>query len=240
MEKNKITVYVLCEESQVVTNAFRRLGVHAWSVDILPTRGDPDFHCQMDAIRFLSGVLFGRVMSTQSGFFRTFNKPELVIAHPPCTYLSNAGRRWDYVYPERREKISAALGFFEAIKKHSCRIAHHVCIENPAGKISTLYRKPDQYVNPFQFGEPYAKKTGLWLWNLPCLIPTNVLERPPEGWKNQSFDKSGRNRGFNGSFRDPRQRSKTFEGIAKAMAEQWTEYICKSGTVCHKDGEKGV
>lgn len=110
-----------------------------------------------------------------------------------------------------------------------------VAIENPVGVMGTAYRKPDQIIQPYEFGHPYTKATCLWLKNLPKLIPTKVLERPTEGWENQRFTKDGRYGGFGGKlgagengkclkYNDPgikKERSKTFEGIAEAMAEQW-------------------
>ena len=96
-----------------------------------------------------------------------------------------------------------------------------VCIENPIGYMSTHYRKVDQIIQPWQFGHPYTKSTCLWLRNLPKLTPTNILEKPENGWVNQSFTPDGRYGGFNNKFRTARERSKTFEGIAEAMANQW-------------------
>lgn len=100
-------------------------------------------------------------------------------------------------------------------------IAEEQKIIKRVNDIITHYRKPDQIIQPYQFGEPYSKRTCLWLFDLPALKPTNVLTRPSTGWVNQSFDSTGRNRGFNGSFVGGETRSKTFPGIAKAMAEQW-------------------
>ena len=98
--------------------------------------------------------------------------------------------------------------------------ADKIAIENPVGIMSNVYRKPDQIIQPFEYGHPYTKQTCLWLKNLPNLVPTDILEKPETGWVNQSFTPDGRYGGFK-SFNGSKERSKTFEGIAKAMAEQW-------------------
>lgn len=201
-------VLVLCEESGRVTKAFRKRGFHAWSVDLLPTSGDlPQYHVQADCIDILRQAMM-------------VNKPDLVIAFPPCTYLTVAGNRWKN-YPERQKKREEAAEFVFEIWEKTFPVP--LAIENPVGWLNSHWRQPDQIINPYQFGNPFAKRTCLWLWDLPPLVPTNVLERPQEGWANQCFDKTGRNRGF--KIRDPKMRSKTFPGIAEAMAEQWGKYI---------------
>ena len=238
MKPNEMYVYVICERSQTVTTAFRNMGVNAFSVDIEPIYlGFSRWHFKMDAFEFLYHLENGNVIHSQDGTPHTLPFPHLIIAHPPCTYLSNAGTRWRK-NSEWAKNIPDAVSFFMAIWDNAKRNAPFVCVENPAGIMSTLFRKPDQYVNPWQFGEPFAKRTGLWLHNLPKLQPTKILERPAEGWQNQSFDPSGRNRGFGSKFRDPTVRSKTFPGIAEAMAIQWTNYICNHAPDWQKVGEK--
>ena len=211
--KNKF-VLVGCEESGRVTEALRRHGVNAFSCDILPTSGNlPQFHFQ--------GDLFDTIKTWRDYIAG-------IIAFPPCTYLTVAGNKWAND-PVRKCKREYALMFVTLIADFAAQIDVPYAIENPVGYLNTHWRKPEQIINPWQFGDPYAKRTCLWLFGLPNLEPTNVLERPPEGWQNQSFDPSGKNRGFSGSFRDPALRSKTFPGIAEAMADQWAKYFCDLG-----------
>jgi len=148
---------------------------------------------------------------------------DLIIAHPPCTDLAVSGARW---FPEKqrdfRQQKSCVFFMYFALA-HCDRIA----IENPIGIMSSIYRKPDQIIQPWQYGHPESKKTCLWLKGLPLLEPTNILELPESGiWQNQTKD--GQNKlivdGKWIAFNDPRtakERSKTYPGIAKAMAEQW-------------------
>lgn len=164
---------------------------------------------------------------------------DLIIAHPPCTYLTNSGNRWFNVEKyginaiRREERRKEATDFFMMLINANC---DKIAVENPIGHMNTHYRKPDQTIQPWQFGHPYAKSTCLWLKNLPLLQPTNILEKPEDGhWKNQMILKDGTHGSFggdwgrdqNGKYRrygDPevaKERSKTFEGIAQAMAEQW-------------------
>ena len=213
MNKNKF-VLVGCEESGRVTEALRKRGVNAFSCDVLPTSGNlPQYHFQ--------GDLFDTLHTWR-------NYIAGVIAFPPCTYLTVAGNKWASD-PLRKLKREMALIFVTLIADFADQIGVPYAIENPVGYINTHWRKPDQIINPWQFGEPFAKRTCLWLSGLPKLEPTKILERPPEGWENQSFDPTGRNRGFSGSFRDPTLRSKTFQGIADAMAEQWESYFSDRG-----------
>ena len=193
-------ILVACEESQRVCIEFRKLGHKAYSCDILPcSGGHPEWHIQQDVIPLLN------------------EKWDMIIAFPPCTYLSNAGAR--HLFPcgklnvERYKKGLLAKELFMAIYNADCS---KIAIENPTP--SKIYELPEktQVIQPWQFGHPYSKRTQLWLKGLPKLIPTNIVEiesscRKPGNW----FNKGGKNRQIN--------RSKTFEGIAKAMAEQWSK-----------------
>lgn len=195
----KMKVLVACEESQEVCKAFRKLGHEAYSCDILPcSGGHPEWHIQDDVLRHLS-----------DGW-------DLMIAHPPCTYLSYAGIRWFKGNSERYEKMVSAMEFF--MKLYNAPI-EKVSVENPLGFPCKLFRSPNQVINPFQFGHPERKRTCLWLKTLPMLKPT--MEVTPE--KPISIDSTtGHKRYFtDGTHRNPKLRSKTFPGIAKAMAEQW-------------------
>lgn len=170
---------------------------------------------------------------TNDGKYHSFiGKWDLMIAHPPCTYLSNAGacrlfKRIDgksYIERERYEKGVDAKEFFMKLYNADCE---YIAVENPIP--SAIFRLPkySQIIQPYEFGHPYTKKTCLWLKNLPKLKPTNIVE--PRGmwvngnsaiWKRQAADGE-----VTGKSKDPKERAKTFEGIAKAMAEQWGEII---------------
>jgi len=208
-------VLVACEESQRVCIAFRDKGHEAYSCDIQDcSGGHPEWHIKDDVLKHLEGW-------------------DLIIAHPPCTYLTVAGNRWfnvekfgDYAR-ERIQKRQEAIDFFMKFVNAPC---DKIAIENPVGIISRVYRKPDCIIQPYQFGHPYSKKTCLWLKNLPSLQPTDIVEFEKIHSKGKSGGYSGKSwyvTDENGkilSWSDPRtakERSKTYEGIAKAMAEQW-------------------
>lgn len=190
-------VLVACEYSGRVRNAFINAGHDAMSCDLLPSEqpdpfGNDDCHHQGDVLQLLSDQSY---------------KFDLMIAHPPCTYLSVAGARWMKTDPTRQDKQDDAIGFVRILM--SCNIPR-ICIENPISVISTKIRKPDQIINPWEYGHGETKKTCLWLKNLPKLVPTNIVEgreakvhRMPPGpnrWKD---------------------RSRTYQGIANAFALQW-------------------
>lgn len=191
-------VLVACEESQEVCKAFRELGHEAYSCDIQEcSGGHPEWHLKQDVLPLLD------------------EEWDLIIAHPPCTYLSNAGAR--HLYPqgllnmERYKKGLEAKEFFMKFFTCNCK---KVCIENPLP--SKVFNLPDysQVIQPYEFGHPYKKKTLLWLKNLPRLKPTCIVECP------QSTKVAGN--WFNAGGKDrQKNRAKTFPGIAKAMAEQW-------------------
>lgn len=187
-------VLVACEFSGVVRSAFARLGHDAWSCDLEPAEdGGP--HIRGD-VRTVLG----------DGW-------DLMVAHPPCTYLAVSGARW---WPGRRVEQAEALSFVRELL--GCGVPR-ICLENPVGLISTAIRKPDQIIQPWQFGHPESKKTCLWLKRLPLLRPTGVLERPASGrWANQT--PSGQNRLGPGPRR-AQERARTYAGVAAAMAEQW-------------------
>ena len=200
-------VLVACEESQEVCKAFRALGHEAYSCDIEPcSGGHPEWHLQCDALEIIK------------------MRWDLIIAHPPCTYLTNAGNKWfklEYQerFPDRKQKREDAVSFFMAFWNADCP---RVAIENPQGIMSSRFRKPDQYIEPYMFGDSEKKKTGLWLRGLPALAPTNVVEpiiiecasgaREPR-WHMETMHLPPKERS--------KARSKTFPGIARAMAEQW-------------------
>ncbi len=218
-------VLIACEESQTVCKAFRERGHEAYSCDIIkPSGGHPEWHILGDALEALNGG----VITTMNGEQHDVGKWDLLIAHPPCTYLSNAGacrlyKRIDgrqYIDAERLEKGFDAKEFFMLFYNADIE---KIAIENPIP--SSVYRLPQktQAIQPYEYGHPYTKKTYLWLKGLNPLEPTNIVtERRPyvcgnaEIWKKQAA--TGQ---VWGKEKSSKHRSKTFTGIAKAMAEQW-------------------
>jgi site-specific DNA-cytosine methylase len=222
-----MNVLVACEESQRVCTAFREKGHNAFSCDILPcSGGHPEWHCQGDVLNILNGS------GDKEEYFCTQDnkshklpvKWDLIIAHPPCTYLTLAGNKWfkpEFAdrFPERQKQRKEAVDFFMAIANADC---DKIAIENPVGVMSSQWRKPDQYIEPYMFGDPEKKKTGLWLKGLPLLKPTNIVEpviihcksganEPRWHMETMHLPKEERSR----------VRSQTFPGIARAFAEQW-------------------
>lgn len=216
MQSSEIKVLVACEESQAVCKAFRERGFEAYSCDIQEcSGGHPEWHICGDALKAMMG---GQIV-TQYGKEHFVDKWDLIIAHPPCTYLSNAGAR--FLYPngklneERLAKGMDAKDFFMRFYNANC---DRIAIENPIP--SKVYCLPPytQTIQPWMFGHPVQKKTCLWLKGLPKLQPTNIVEerqstKIPGNW----FNRGGKERQKN--------RAKTFPGIAKAMAEQWGDYL---------------
>lgn len=181
-------VLLACEESQAVCIEFRKRGHEAYSCDILPcSGGHPEWHIQQDVTELLS------------------EKWDLIIAFPPCTDLAVSGAKW---FDEKRKdgRQQKSIDFFMQFANYDGRIA----IENPIGIMSSIYRKPDQIIQPWQFGHGETKATCLWLKNLPKLKPTNIVQgREQRIWK------------LPPSEHRAKLRSKTYPGIAAAMAEQW-------------------
>ena len=179
-------VLVGCEFSATVRDAFRARGHDAWSVDLLPCEGDPRWHMQGDVLDVLA-----------DGW-------DMAVFHPPCTHLAVSGARW---FKEKREEQEQALGF---VRDLLAAPIHRIALENPVSIISSRIRKPDQTIQPWQFGHGEVKRTCLWLKNLPLLVPTDVVNgrapvvhrMPPSAdrWK---------------------ARSRTYRGVAEAMAAQW-------------------
>lgn len=213
-------VLIACEESQEVCKAFRAKGHEAYSNDIQKCSGGvSEWHILMDS----RAVLNGGIMRLQNGNKISIDRWDLIIAHPECTYLTVTGNRWfnEEKYGdearERKRKREAAAEFFMKIANANC---DHIAIENPVGYMNTHFRKPDQIIQPYMFGDPFEKKTCLWLKNLPELTPTDIVDPPPR----QQL-KSGKSMPVwysNAPHKDrAKLRSKTFPGFAKAMAEQW-------------------
>lgn len=216
-------VLVACEESQRVCCAFREKGHEAYSCDIQdPSGGHPEWHIQSDVVPILNGFCF---VGTMDGMQHVIpDKWDMIIAFPPCTDLAVSGAR-HFAMKRKDGRQQKAIDFFMTIVNASC---DKIAIENPVGIMSTRYKKPAQYIQPYQFGHPVSKKTCLWLKGLPQLKPThNVTPGKTDqygftigGALRYATDENGKTL----SWKDPRtakERSKTFEGIAKAMAEQW-------------------
>lgn len=193
-------ILIACEFSGIVREAFARRGHDAWSCDLLPTE-IPGQHVQGDVLDILN-----------DGW-------DLIIAHPPCTHLAVSGAAW---FKQKREdgRQQEGIDFFMKFVDIKCP---KVAIENPVGIMSRIYRKPDQIIQPYEYGEPFSKKTCLWLKGLPKLTPTNVVEKGE-----QIKYKSGKSmpKWYADAFKLPPQerakiRSKTFQGIAEAMANTW-------------------
>ena len=218
-------VLIACEESQVVCKAFREKGHEAYSCDIIEcSGGHPEWHIKQDVLPLLNGDC--EFVSEDGNTHSIKGKWDLIIAHPPCTYLTVTGNRWFNVerYGEKALKRIAdreeAAKFFMKIVNAACE---KIAIENPVGFMSTYYRKPNQIIQPYMFGDSFEKKTCLWLKGVEPLKPTNEVE-PPERKK----FKSGKTMPtwYAEAWHLPKEeraklRSKTFPGIAKAMAEQW-------------------
>lgn len=182
-------ILIACEESQVVTKAFRDKGHEAYSCDLLETSGEhPEWHLQQDIVPLLKEYW------------------DIIIAFPPCDHLAVSGARW---FEEKRRdgRQQQGINFFLLFTNLKC---NKVCIENPVGIMSSIYGKPTQYIQPWQFGHGETKKTCLWLKGLPELTPTNIVEGREARIHKMAPSK---NRSL--------LRSKTYTGIAKAMAEQW-------------------
>lgn len=224
-------VLIACEESQAVCIEGRKLGHEVYSCDILEcSGGHPEWHIQGDVRKILNpyddGELKAIAFSTMDDEIHIVEKWDLIIAHPPCTYLTVTGNRWFDIerygqaaikrHANRRE---AAEFFFEFVLADCPRIA----IENPIGYMSTAYRKPDQIIHPYMFGDPARKATCLWLKGLKPLKPTNIVEPEIVQYKNGKGTDSPWHMDTMKLPPDERSRarSKTFPGIAKAMAEQW-------------------
>jgi len=216
-------VLVACEFSGIVSAAFRKRGHDAWSCDLLPSEGDPAWHIQGDVLDILDWFWVPKGMPGEGRGW----KWDMMIAHPPCTYLTVTANKWLKDQPrrksgalvgaERRAAREEAVMFFTRLANAPIE---KVCIENPVGTMSTRWRKPDQIVCPTMFGHKEPKKTCLWLKGLPKLEPTDIVE--PE----YSMTKSGKRIPTwyhmpSPSDRRQKDRNRTFTGIANAMASQW-------------------
>ena len=236
----KLNVLVACEESQAVCKEFRRLGHNAYSCDILSCSvGHPEWHFQCDVLQVIKN-LGGTLQNGQKK--KIIGHWDLMVAHPPCTYLAVSGAQWFYhpddkhlpveqrrphpKFPNRQEDREKGVEFFMALANAPIE---HIAIENPVGIMSNRWRKPDQKIQPWMFGDEASKLTCLWLKNLPKLRETDVVGhgervvlssgRTLPKWYSDALSKA--------KTAEERRtlRSKTFPGFAKAIAEQWSEYL---------------
>ena len=223
-DPTKINVLVACEESQRVCMAFRERGFNAYSCDIQECSGGyPEYHILGDAVKALDA---GEI-TTMDGKTHHIPKWDLLIAHPPCTYLSNAGARhlWKghQLQADRVMLGIKARDFFMEFYRANIPL---VAVENPVPSKIFVMPKYSQIIQPYHFGHPYTKRTCLWLKNLPPLEPTNIVE-PTETWCPSGSYSHKHGEQHKGMFTTDRakNRAKTFPGIAKAFAEQWGDYI---------------
>ena len=209
-KKKHLKVLVACEESQEVCKAFRELGFEAYSCDLQECSGDnPEWHIVGDAVK-----------EAYSG------KYDAMIAHPPCTYISRAGARWMYptagnLSQERFKKAMEAKDLFMMFKNAPIK---HIAVENSTPLKVVGLPKQDQAVQPYEYGHPYSKRTLLWLKNLPLLEPTEIVsDYKPYLPSNTGGKKRGQKYQFNNISQ--KESSKTFSGIAKALAFQYGNFI---------------
>lgn len=211
-----MNILIACEESQAVCKEMRRLGHEAFSADIQDcSGGHPEWHINGDVLPLINGCCEFITMDGQ--LHKIPGKWDLIIAHPPCTYLTKAGACCMYIdgaiNDDRFQKSLAARDFFLKFLAADCA---HIAVENPVPMAMVGLPPYSQLIQPYQFGDPYSKKTCLWLKGLPPLMGT-VICSDYVSWTSL--------------FRSAKMRSKTFPGIAAAMAEQWTYYIdlCNEG-----------
>jgi|ERR1700751_74608 len=217
-------ILIGCEESQTVCKSFRNLGYEAYSCDLqYCSGGHPEWHIMGDVLKIINGGEF----FTENGLSIKIDKWNLLIGHPPCDFLSNAAARWLYkggkgeLNMARYEKGLKGKEFF--MKLYNAPI-DFIALENPIP--STVYElpKPTQSIQPYQFGHEFSKKTNLWLKNLPLLTPTDIKENhTPFMPSNTGGGKRNQKATF--IYRTKKERSKTFEGIARAMANQWSKIL---------------
>lgn len=239
--KRKLNILIACEESQAVCSAFRLLGQNAFSCDILPcSGGHPEWHFCHD----IAKVLDKTDLTLENGQTATINGDwDLMIGHPPCTYLAVSGAKWYYHpddkdlpveqrrphprFPNRAQDREEGIAFFMMLANANIK---RIAIENPVGIMSSRWRKADQAVQPYMFGDPFSKNTCLWLKNLRPLHPSKETKDHGERivfGSGKSQPKWYSDALSNAKTTEERRtlRSKTFPGIARAIAEQWTIHI---------------
>lgn len=210
-QKQKENILVACEESQIVCTAIRSLGYNAFSCDIIEPSGDhPEWHIQGDVIPLLNGNCSFKTMDGTTHVIQ--GTWDMILAFPPCTHLAVSGAR-HFAEKQRDGRQQAAIEFFMQIANANCP---RIAIENPIGIMSTKWRKPDQIIQPWQFGHPETKATCLWLKGLPILKGTKNVKAVME-----SLPVKEKHRIWCLGSGHAKERSKTFPGIANAMVNQW-------------------
>ena len=234
-------ILVACEESQAVTIELRKLGHEAYSCDIIEcSGGHPEWHIMQDVLPLLNGNC---VFTTfDEALHKITGKWDMIIAFPPCTYLTSAGTRHYSLKCNPPEKVEEriknrkkAIDFFMEFANADC---DKIAIENPVGYMNTYWRKPNQIIHPYYFGENAKKRTCLWLKGLPELQSTDMLPEPKPMYICQGEKCKGKSIGWcegmrnikGGQSERAKARSKTFPGIAKAMAEQWAGQIRRNNS----------
>lgn len=203
-------ILIACEESQEVCKAFRKLGYEAYSCDVQEcSGGNPEWHIKGDVLEQLD------------------KKWGLIIAHPPCTYMSKAGARWMFptagnICQERLKKALKAKEFFMKLLNANCK---YICVENPFPLKVVELPKESQTIQPYEYGHPYSKKTLLWLKGLPQLKPTEIIKDVKPYLPSNTGGKKRGQKATRGVVNTQKEFSKTFSGIAAAMAEQWGKLI---------------
>lgn len=215
-------VLVACEESQAVCKEFRELGHEAYSCDIIEcSGGHTEWHIMGDALALINGNCS---FTTSDGATHSIGgRWDMIIAHPPCTYMSKAGARWMYPRAGEIDRNRFALAmeakefFFRFINADCDRIA----VENPRPLKIVGLPSPAQVIQPYQFGHPFSKATCLWLKGLEPLKPTDIIEKHTPFLPSNTGDYSRGGGGSSGVAHDAKTASRTFQGVAKAMADQW-------------------
>ena len=219
-------ILVACEESQNVTNELRKLGHEAYSCDIQMHSGTHDeWHICQDVLPLLNG--FCKFKTVDGNYHEINSKWDMIIAFPPCTDLCVSGAR-HFAKKQADGTQQRSIDFFMKFVNADC---DRIAIENPIGIMSTKYRKPNQIIQPWQFGDKYSKSTCLWLKNLPLLVPTKIVEKGEFiEWIDKNGKKKRQSKWLYEALKNSKNaaerakiRSKTFPGIANAMATQWTK-----------------
>lgn len=238
-----LNVLVACEESQRVCTEFRKLGHNAFSCDILKcSGGHPEWHFNQDVLEVIKNK--GGMLETGEEIYID-GKWDLMVAHPPCTYLAVSGAKWYYHpddkhlpveerrphpnFPNRAQDREDGANFFMALANADIE---HIAIENPVGIMNSRFRKPDQVVQPYFFGDAASKSTCLWLKNLPLLTPTKMVDKGEyiefkSGKRIPKWYSDGLTKTKTAEERRT-WRSKTFPGFAKAIAEQWSAFLLQN------------
>lgn len=221
-----LKILIACEESQMICKAFRKLGYETYNCDLQEcSGGHPEWHIQENVLSLLKGHC---QFKTQDGIIHSIHqKWDLIVAHPPCTYMSKAGARW--MFPKagqldlkRYEQAMDAKKFFMEFINADC---DHIVIENPTPLKIVDLPKPTQIIQPYQFGDPYSKRTLLWIKGLPKLVPTNILDDFVPWMPSNTGGLARGKGGSRGIAHDAKTGSKTFPGIADAIATQYSKFL---------------